>query len=61
MSSYAPIIPTCRTLDQIVDTLTSNQCDIAAIREVGAYTTKMATMAERAASNLGQQMEDLSH
>jgi hypothetical protein len=50
----------CRTVDQIADTLTSNQHDITAIHEAGAYTTKMATTAERAASNMGQQMEDLA-
>jgi hypothetical protein len=50
----------CRTIDRIADTLTSNQHDITAIREAGAYTTKMATTAECAASNMGQQMEDLA-
>jgi hypothetical protein len=50
----------CRTIDRIADTLTSNQHDITAIHEAGAYTTKMAATAEHAASNMGQQMEDLA-
>jgi hypothetical protein len=49
-----------RTVDQIANMLTSNQRDIAAICEAGAYATRMAATAERAASNMGQQMEDLA-
>jgi hypothetical protein len=40
--------------------LTSNQNDILAIHEARAYATKMATTAECAASNMGQQMQDLA-
>jgi hypothetical protein len=44
----------------MADMLTSNQHDITAICEARAYATKMATMAERAASNMGQQMQELA-
>jgi hypothetical protein len=40
--------------------LDGNQHDIAAIHEAGAYTTKMAATAERAASNMGQQLQDIA-
>jgi hypothetical protein len=48
----------CKAVDKIADTLDGNQRDITAIREAGAYTTKMAATAERAASNMGQQLQD---
>jgi hypothetical protein len=44
----------------MADTLTSNQRDIAAIHEAGAYVTQMATTVECAASNMGQQMQELA-
>jgi hypothetical protein len=50
----------CRTIDRIADTLDGNQHDIAAICKARAYATKMAATAEHAASNMGQQMEDLA-
>jgi hypothetical protein len=40
--------------------LDGNQRNIAAIHEARAYATKMAAMAERAASNMGQQLQDLA-
>jgi hypothetical protein len=49
-----------KAVDRIADTLDGNQCNIAAIREAGAYATKMAAAAERAASNMGQQLQDIA-
>jgi hypothetical protein len=49
-----------RAVDRIVDTLDGNQHDITAIHEAGAYATKMAATAEHAASNMGQQLQDIA-
>jgi hypothetical protein len=40
--------------------LYGNQHDIATICDAGAYATKMAAAAERAASNMGQQLQDIA-
>jgi hypothetical protein len=49
-----------KAVDKIADTLDGNQRDIAAIHDAGAYATKMAAMAECAASNMGQQLQDIT-
>jgi hypothetical protein len=50
----------CKAVDRIADTLDGNQRNIAAICDAGAYVTKMATAAEHAASNMGQQLQDIA-
>jgi hypothetical protein len=50
----------CKAVDRIGDTLDGNQHDIAAMRDARAYATKMATAAEHAASNMGQQLQDIA-
>jgi hypothetical protein len=49
-----------KAVDRIADTLDGNQRDIAAICNAGAYATKMAAVAERTASNMGQQLQDIA-
>jgi hypothetical protein len=49
-----------KAIDRIADMLDGNQRDIAAIRKAGAYATKMAATAECAASNMGQQLQDIA-
>jgi hypothetical protein len=49
-----------KAIDRIADMLDGNQRDITTIRKVGAYTTKMAATAECAASNMGQQLQDIA-
>jgi hypothetical protein len=49
-----------KAIDRIANTLDGNQRDIAAIHDTGAYATKMAAAAERAASNMGQQLQDIA-
>jgi RNA polymerase-interacting CarD/CdnL/TRCF family regulator len=43
-----------KAVDRIADTLDGNQ------RDTGAYATKMAATEERAASNMGQQLQDIA-
>jgi hypothetical protein len=49
-----------KAVDRIADTLDGNRCDIATIHDAGAYATKMAATAEHAASNMGQQLQDIA-
>jgi hypothetical protein len=49
-----------KAVDRIADTLDGNQHDIATIHDTGAYATKMAATAERASSNMGQQLQDIA-
>jgi hypothetical protein len=50
----------CKAVDRIANMLDGNQRDIAAICNTRAYATKMATVAECTASNMGQQLQDIA-